>query len=53
MPTKSLQALLAFLIFLVPITVGGTQAQGVTAIAAPQITYADSSGLSFLAIPAK
>jgi beta-glucanase (GH16 family) len=53
MPMKSLQALLAFLIFLVPITIGGTQAQGVTAIAAPQITYADASGLNFLAIPAK
>ena len=53
MPTKSLQALLAFLIFLVPITVGGPQAQGVTAITAPQITYADNTGLNFVAIPAK
>jgi len=53
MPIKSLRALLAFLIFFVPITVGTTNAQGVTALAAPQITYADSSGLNFLAVPAK
>jgi beta-glucanase (GH16 family) len=52
MPVKSLRALLAFLVFLLPITLGGTQAQGVTATVPPQITYADSSGLKFLAIPA-
>ena len=52
MPIKSLRALLAFLVFLLPITLGGTQAQGVTATVPPQITYADSSGLKFLAIPA-
>jgi len=42
MLVKSLRALLAFLVFLLPITLGGTQAQGVTATAPPQITYADS-----------
>ena len=52
MPIKYLRALLAFLVFLLPITLGGTQAQGVTATVPPQITYADSSGLKFLAIPA-
>jgi len=52
MPMKYLRALLAFLVFLMPITLGGTQAQGVTATAPPQITYADNSGLNFLAIPA-
>ena len=52
MPIKSLRALLAFLVFLLPITLGGTQAQGVAATVPPQITYADSSGLKFLAIPA-
>jgi len=53
MPMKSLNALLAFLIFLVPVTVGGTSAQGVAAVTPPQISYADSSGMSFLATPAK
>jgi beta-glucanase (GH16 family) len=53
MPMKSLRALLAFLVFLLPITLGGTQAQGVSAIVSPQITYADNSSLNFLAIPAK
>lgn len=53
MPVKSLRALLAFLVFLLPITLGGTQAQGVTATVPPQITYVDNSGLNFLAIPAK
>ena len=53
MPTKSLRALLAFLVFFSLLTAGGTQAQGVTAITPPQITYSDNSGLSFLAIPAK
>ena len=52
MPMKYLRALLAFLVFLVPITLGGTQAQGVAATVPPQITYADNSGLNFLAIPA-
>ena len=53
MLTKFLRALLVFLIFLLPITLGGTQAQGVIATVPPQITYADNSGLNFLAIPAK
>jgi len=53
MPMKSLRALLAFLVFLLPITLGGTQAQGVNATVPPQITYSDNSGLNFLAIPAK
>jgi beta-glucanase (GH16 family) len=53
MPTKFSSALLAFLVFLLPITLGGTQAQGVVATVPPQITYADNSGLKFLAIPAK
>ena len=53
MPTKSLRALLAFLVFLSLLTAGGTQAQGVAAITPPQITYSGNSGLSFLAIPAK
>ena len=53
MPTKSLRALLAFLVFFSLLTAGGTQAQGVAAITPPQITYSDNSGLSFLAIPAK
>ena len=52
MPMKYLLALLAFLVFLVPITLGRTQAQGVAATVPPQITYADNSGLNFLAIPA-
>ena len=52
MPMKYLRALLAFLVFLVPITLGRTQAQGVAATVPPQITYADNSGLNFLAIPA-
>jgi beta-glucanase (GH16 family) len=52
MPMKYFRALLAFLVFLVPITLGGTQAQGVAATVPPQITYADNSGLNFLAIPA-
>jgi beta-glucanase (GH16 family) len=53
MPTKSLRALLAFLVFLSLLTAGGTQAQGISAITPPQITYSGNSGLSFLAIPAK
>ena len=53
MPMKSLRTLLAFLVFLLPITLGGTQAQGVSATVPPQITYADNSSLNFLAIPAK
>jgi len=53
MPTKSLRALLAFLVFFSLLTAGGTQAQGVAAITPPQITYSGNSGLSFLAIPAK
>jgi beta-glucanase (GH16 family) len=52
MPIKYLRALLAFLVFLLPITLGGAQAQGVIATVPPQITYADNSGLNFLAIPA-
>jgi len=53
MPTKSIRAFLAFLVFLLPVTLVGSQAQGITAISPPQITYADNSGLNFLAIPAK
>ena len=53
MPTKSLRALLAFLVFFSLLAAGGTQAQGVAATTPPQITYSDNSGLSFLAIPAK
>ena len=53
MPMKCFRALLAFLVFLVPITLGGTQAQGVAATVPPQITYADNSGLNFLATPAR
>jgi beta-glucanase (GH16 family) len=45
--------LLAFLVFFSLLTIGGTQAQGVSAATPPQITYSDNSGLSFLAIPAK
>ena len=53
MPVRSFRALLAFLVFLSLITIGDTQAQGVVATAPPQITYADNTGLNFLAIPAK
>jgi beta-glucanase (GH16 family) len=53
MPIKSFRALLATLVFLSLITIGDTQAQGVVATVPPQITYADNTGLNFLAIPAK
>ena len=53
MPVKSFRALLAFLVFLSLITLGATQAQGVVATVPPQITYADNTGLNFLATPAK
>ena len=53
MPMKSFRALLASLVFLSLITIGDTQAQGVVATVPPQITYADNTGLNFLAIPAK
>ena len=53
MPMKSFRALLASLVFLSLITLGDTQAQGVVATVPPQITYADNTGLNFLAIPAK
>jgi hypothetical protein len=53
MPTKSLRVLLAFLVFSSLLAISQTQAQGVSATTPPQITYADNSGLSFLAIPAK
>jgi beta-glucanase (GH16 family) len=52
MPTRSIRALLAFLVFLLPITIGGSQAQGITATTPPHITYLDNTGLNFRAIPA-
>ena len=53
MPVKSFRALLAFLVFFSLIAVSQTQAQGTVATVPPQITYADNTGLNFLAIPAK
>jgi hypothetical protein len=53
MPVKSFRALLAFLVFFSLIAVSQTQAQGAVATVPPQITYADNTGLNFLAIPAK
>ena len=53
MPVKSFRTLLAFLVFFSLIAVSQTQAQGTVATVPPQITYADNTGLNFLAIPAK
>ena len=53
MPIKILRGLLASLIFLVPILFGAVKAQAVVAVVPPQITYADSTGVSFVAIPAQ
>ena len=53
MPVKLLSTLLAFLFFLTSVIIGQSAAHGVVPIIPPQITYADNSGLSFRAIPAK
>ena len=53
MPMKSLSTLLAFLFFVTSMIIGQSAARGVVATIPPQITYADGSGLSFRAIPAK
>ena len=53
MPMKSLKVSLAFLIFLLPLIVSQSFANGVVASIPPQIEYVDNSGLSFRAVPAK
>lgn len=53
MPIKFLRTLLAFLIFITPMTMGQVGAQGIVAIKPPQITYVDTTGLSFRATPAQ
>jgi beta-glucanase (GH16 family) len=53
MPIKIFRGLLASLIFLAPILFGAVNAQAVVAVVPPQITYADTTGLNFLAVPAQ
>jgi hypothetical protein len=53
MPIKIFRGLLASLIFLVPILFGAVNAQALVAVVPPQITYSDSTGVSFVAIPAQ
>ena len=53
MPIKILRGLLASLILLTPLASGEVDAQAVVAVVQPQITYSDTTGVNFLAIPAQ
>ena len=53
MPMKILRSSLAFLLSISLLSLGFTQAQALEVVAAPQINYSDTTGLNFVAVPAR